>query len=85
MWQTLTCLLTRDDYPIGPLKPLKLFSVPKFLNLSGEVAILSLGLEWHCTQGSGEEATMFPSDPIINGAGQPAQTIRMAYFSIAGP
>lgn len=48
----------------------KLFSVPEFLNLSGEVAILSLGLEWLRTQGSGREATMFLSDPIINGAGQ---------------
>lgn len=48
----------------------QLFSVPEFLNLSGEVAILSLGLEWLRTQGSGREATMLLSDPIINGAGQ---------------
>lgn len=51
--------------------------------LSSEVMILSLGLEWLCTQSKLQGSQqLFLSDSIINGARQSALTIGTAHFSI---
>lgn len=55
----------------------------KFRNLwRGRDPLSRMGVALHPEQLQGSQQ-LFPSDPIINGARQPAQTTSMAHFSIA--